>query len=105
MATASSFRTNVDTMQSASQRVEQVADAIDRLLRDLDSQIQPVITTWSSDSAAAYLRLHGQWTEQARKLRTVLTDIAGGLSENAKTYAENETVLTAAVTRMSGQFA
>jgi WXG100 family type VII secretion target len=103
MATASSFRTNVDTMQSASQRVEEVADAVDAALRNLDSRIQPVVGTWSSDTSTAYIQLHQRWTEQARRLRLVLVDIAAGIRQNASNYGTNESELTAAVTRMSGQ--
>lgn len=104
MPVGSSFITEVQTMETASKHVTNVADAIEQELRSLDGKIQPVTGSWSGAGSAAYLALHQRWVEETRKLRTVLGEISQGLHQNAVRYQTNEDEVVAQMNRAAAQF-
>lgn len=103
MSTASSFLTEVSTMQVAAQHVNEVAEQIDAELRNLDNRIQPITATWQGAGAASYMALHQRWTDDQRKLRQVLAEISQGITQNATRYQTNEDEVAAAMARTSSQ--
>ena len=103
MPITSSFQTEVATMEVASRRVDEVANAIEAELRALDNRIQPITSTWRGAAASSYLALHQRWTTDTTKLRQVLAEISLGLNQNAQRYQTNEDAVAAQMARTAGQ--
>ena len=94
------FATDTATMATAADRVTTVAEQVETELRNLDGRIQPIVSTWFGQGSYAYQSLHTRWTEDARKLRTVLEEIAVALRQNGVRYQTHDDAVVAAMTRV-----
>jgi WXG100 family type VII secretion target len=96
------FVTDISTMDTASSRVEEVANAIAQELRSLDNRIQPVTSQWRGDAATAYMSLHQTWIEDTSRLRQTLSEIAEVIKVASKNYKAQEDAVAAGANRIKG---
>lgn len=102
MAIQGSYGTELDVMQQAARRVDEVANAIDGELRALDNRIQPITSSWRGAAASAYMNLHQRWTDDANKLRATLAEISETVKRNAISYQLAEDENSSQAARIAG---
>lgn len=63
-------------IETAAADINSTAGRINQLLADLKSQIQPMISTWEGESAAAYAAAQAKWDNAAGELNVILGTIS-----------------------------
>ncbi|MGH3329610.1 MAG: WXG100 family type VII secretion target [Streptomycetales bacterium] len=86
------FRTELPTMQAASQHVYEVNEQIQSQLSGLLSRLEPLASQWQGEAAMSFQQLKQRWHENATKLNTALRGIGDGMVANTANYqaAEDE---------------
>ncbi len=100
-----SFKTELPTMQAASQHVYEVNGLIQGQLSSLLTRLEPLMSTWQGGAASSFHALKIQWHENATKLNSVLHDVGDGLVKTHGNYQTVETTNTDGFTRMTGGLA
>lgn len=100
---AGSFRTELPTMQQASQHVFQVNDQIQAQLRSLWSRLEPLAGSWQGVAATSFTTLHERWQADAAKLNTALRGIGEALVANQRNYATSEDTNQSGFSRITSQ--
>ena len=90
MAAAGSFRTELPTMQTASNHVFEVNQQIQGQLSSLLARLEPLMSTWQGSAATSFQVLKQRWHEDASKLNTALHGIGESLVQNQRNYAATE---------------
>jgi WXG100 family type VII secretion target len=90
MTVSSSYGAQLDAIQVASQHVQDVAAQIQTQLSQLDSNLEPLTSTWVGQGASSFQALHQRWQEDAQKINQVLGQISEGLQQNYTQYTQAE---------------
>jgi WXG100 family type VII secretion target len=100
---ATSYQTDMSTMQVASQHVEEVSASIQAQLSQLENQIMPVASQWVGSGGSAFQALHERWQQDAAKINQVLAQIAQGIRLNASQYSQAEDAASSSMNRTAAQ--
>jgi WXG100 family type VII secretion target len=90
MAAAGSFRTELPTMQTASNHVFEVNQQIQGQLSSLLARLEPLMSTWQGSASTSFHLLKQRWHEDASKLNAALHGIGESLVQNQRNYATTE---------------
>ncbi len=63
-------------IQAAASDINATSGRINGLLDDLKAQLQPMVSTWEGDSAAAYQAAQAKWDKASAELNVILSTIA-----------------------------
>lgn len=66
---------NFEGLQSGGDGINGVYRSLVGTLENLESQLSPMLNTWSGDAKAAYFAQKKQWDEAAQALGTILAQI------------------------------
>jgi WXG100 family type VII secretion target len=102
---ANSFKTELPTMQAASQHVYEVNSQIQTQLASLLARLEPLMSTWQGGAATSFQALKIQWHDNATTLNAVLREIGDGLVRTHANYHSTETTNTEGFTRMTSGLA
>lgn len=75
------------------QAAADIQSAINKLTSDLDqlnSDAQPLVSTWSGDAQQAYFQRQTMWTNAANDLTQLLRDIQRALVDSTNDYQATE---------------
>src|ERR1700687_6260930 len=75
----SNFRTELSTMQTASQHVYEVNAQIQSQLSNLLARLDPLMGTWQGSAATSFQVLKERWHQDATQLNAALRAIGEGL--------------------------
>ena len=99
---AGQFRTELPTMQAASQHVFEVNQQIQGQLSSLLGRLEPLTGQWQGDASVSFQQLKQRWHENASKLNTALSGIGDALVTSTTNYQESEDVNRQGFTGISG---
>jgi WXG100 family type VII secretion target len=85
-----SFKTELDTMQAASQHVVEVKDQIQSQLSGLLNRLEPLQGAWKGEGATSFNSLLERWHQDASQLNTVLGSIGERLSQTHTNITQTE---------------
>ncbi|MGH2787374.1 MAG: WXG100 family type VII secretion target [Actinomycetota bacterium] len=85
-----SFRTQLPTMQAASQHVYQVNEEIQGQLASLLSRLEPLASTWQGEAAMSFSQLKLRWNDNATKLNQALRGIGDAIVANTRNYQSSD---------------
>lgn len=102
MSGAGQFRTELPTMQGASQHVYQVNQEIQGQLSALLSRLEPLTAQWQGEASVSFQQLKQRWHENASKLNVALSGIGDALVANTNNYQQSEDVNRQGFTGISG---
>ena len=85
-----SFKTELPTMQAASQHVQEVNDQIQSQLTGLLTRLEPLKGAWKGQGATSFNALIERWHEDASQLNTVLRSIGERLSQTHSNITQTE---------------
>jgi len=86
----SNFRTELATMQAASQHVYDVNAQIQSQLSNLLARLDPLMGTWQGSAATSFHALKDRWHQDATQLNTTLRAIGDGLVKVQGNYQATE---------------
>jgi WXG100 family type VII secretion target len=84
------FRTDVATMQTASQHVYEVNEQIQAQLSSLMARLEPLAAAWRGDASVSFQNLKAQYSDAATRLNGALRGIGDSLVANTGNYASTE---------------
>jgi WXG100 family type VII secretion target len=87
---AAQFTTGSPEMLQAVQSMEQVNQALQGNLKNLQSEVDGVSGQWSGAAASAFTTLMAKFNEDGAKLNTDLQQIAEAVGSNQKAYQASE---------------
>ena len=82
----SNFRTDLATMQAASQHVYDVNAQIQSQLSNLLARLDPLMGTWQGSAATSFQVLKDRWHQDATQLNATLRSIGDGLVKVHSNY-------------------
>jgi WXG100 family type VII secretion target len=85
-----SFKTELATMQAASQHVVEVKDQIQSQLTGLLTRLEPLQGAWKGEGATSFNALLERWHQDASQLNTVLGSIGERLSQTHSNITQTE---------------
>lgn len=85
-----SFRTELPTMQAASQHVFGVNEQIQGQLSSLLGRLEPLAGAWQGEASSSFTVLREQWHTSALKLNDALRSIGEALVASQGNYANSE---------------
>ena len=85
-----SFKTELPTMQAASQHVVDVKDQIQSQLGGLLTRLEPLQGAWKGEGATSFNALIERWHQDATQLNTVLGSIGERLSQTHTNITRTE---------------
>ena len=85
-----SFRTELPTMQAASQHVNDVKDQIQSQLAGLLTRLEPLNGAWKGQGATSFNALIERWHQDATQLNTVLGTIGERLGQTHSNITQTE---------------
>jgi len=86
----SNFRTELATMQTASQHVYDVNAQIQSQLSNLLARLDPLMGTWQGSAATSFHALKDRWHQDATQLNATLRAIGDGLVKVQGNYQATE---------------
>jgi WXG100 family type VII secretion target len=86
----SNFRTDLATMQAASQHVFDVNAQIQSQLSNLLARLDPLTATWQGSAATSFQVLKERWHQDATQLNAALRAIGDGLVKVHGNYEATE---------------
>ncbi len=86
----SNFRTELATMQAASQHVYDVNAQIQSQLSTLLARLDPLTGTWQGSAATSFQALKDRWHQDATQLNAALRAIGDGLVKVQGNYQATE---------------
>jgi WXG100 family type VII secretion target len=86
----SNFRTELSTMQAASQHVFDVNAQIQSQLSNLLARLDPLMGTWQGSAATSFQVLKDRWHQDATQLNAALRGIGEGLVKVHGNYQATE---------------
>ncbi len=80
-----------DALQGGEQGIRNNYAKLTATLDQLESDLQPMINTWSGDARDSYLQCKKQWDDAAQALSQVLNSVAQAVGQAHQNYtgAEN----------------
>ena len=87
---SSNFRTELATMQAASQHVYDVNAQIQSQLSNLLARLDPLTGTWQGSAATSFQVLKDRWHRDATQLNAALRAIGDGLVKVQGNYQATE---------------
>ncbi|QGU02831.1 6 kDa early secretory antigenic target [Corynebacterium kalinowskii] len=68
-------------IEAAASDINSTSGRINALLDDLKAQLQPMVSTWEGEAAAAYGEAQTKWDKAAAELNTILATISKTVRE------------------------
>jgi WXG100 family type VII secretion target len=99
---ANSFLTGSAEMQQAVSSMEEVNQALQANLKNLQSEVEQVAGAWRGTAATAFANLMEKFNEDATKLNQDLEQISTAVSGNQKTYQAQEDTTHSSMTQILG---
>lgn len=85
-----SFKTDVQTMNTAATHVDTINGDVQGELTRLQSVVQDVAASWKGEAQKSFAGLMQRWDDNARELRQALGSIAENIRANARGFDETE---------------
>lgn len=86
----SGFGADADVMARASGQVDEVKSDIEQAVRQLQSNIEPVMGSWQGSAAQVFRRLMDSFQENAKTITTKLDEIGQNIRSSGQTYAQKD---------------
>lgn len=99
---AGSFQTGAAEMMSAVQSMEQVNQALQANLKNLQSEVEAVSSAWQGTAASAFNNLMVKFNEDATNLNKDLQQIADAVTGNNRSYQAQEEQAHSSMTQILG---
>jgi WXG100 family type VII secretion target len=99
---ANSFQTGSAEMQQAVSSMEQVNQALQGNLKNLQSEVEQVASAWQGTAATAFANLMEKFNDDASKLNQDLEQIATAVSGNQKNYQAQEDSAQSSMSQILG---
>ncbi|AKE38390.1 ESAT-6-like protein [Corynebacterium camporealensis] len=77
----SAIKYEFGAISAAAADINSTSGRINGLLGDLKATINPMVSTWEGESAAAYAQAQAKWDNAAAELNTVLATISNTVSQ------------------------
>ena len=78
----SAIKYEFGAIHGAASDINATSGRINGLLDELKSLIQPMVSTWEGESAAAYAQAQAKWDQAAAELNTVLATISSTVDQS-----------------------
>ncbi|MBF4552932.1 WXG100 family type VII secretion target [Corynebacterium suicordis] len=85
-----SFKTDVQTMNTAASNVDRVNADVQGELRRLQGVVDDIAASWKGEAQNSFAGLMQRWNDNARDLQDALNSIAENLRANASGFDEAE---------------
>ena len=85
-----SFKTDVQTMNTAASNVDRVNADVQGELRRLQGVVDDIAASWKGEAQNSFACLMQRWNDNARDLQDALNSIAENLRANASGFDEAE---------------
>ncbi|GAB3592528.1 6 kDa early secretory antigenic target [Corynebacterium faecale] len=82
------IRYEFGAIQGAATDINSTSGRINSLLDGLKQQLQPMVSTWEGDSAAAYAEAQLKWDNAAAELNTILATISQTVQQGAERMSD-----------------
>lgn len=90
MASTDQLVVDFAAMQQAAADIQSGINKLTSDLDQLNSDAQPLVSTWSGEAQAAYFQRQTTWTNAANDLTQILRDIQRALVESTQDYSATE---------------
>jgi WXG100 family type VII secretion target len=84
------FGTDADMMAKASQQVDEVRSNVEQAVRQLQSQVEPVLGSWQGQAASVFRRLMDAFQQNAQTITQRLGEIGENIQSSGKTYSQQD---------------
>ncbi|RCW46736.1 WXG100 family type VII secretion target [Halopolyspora algeriensis] len=98
----SSFGTDADLMQKASGQVDEVRNNVEQAVNKLQSEIEPMIASWSGRAKETFQRLFMDFRENADTITSKLGELGENIGTSGREYAQRDEEQAAALGKIEG---
>jgi WXG100 family type VII secretion target len=84
------YGTDYAEMASCAKDIDNVEQEINATVNKLNSDLQPLQTSWQGQASQAFQQLQERLMEDAKKLNQALADIANAMKSASGTYEQQE---------------
>lgn len=84
------FASNLPDLLTAAGHVDEVANTIDRQLKQLMGELEPMVNTWKGGAATTFGHVKDKWLDDAHRINRSLHTMADGLRQTHKGYQSSE---------------
>lgn len=84
------FSADADVMARASSQVDEVKSNIEQAVRQLQSNIEPVLGSWQGQAASVFRRLMDAFQQNAQTITQKLDEIGQSIHSSGQTYAQKD---------------
>lgn len=101
--TGGGYETGIPDMETAVKHVNEVAQAIDRRLRQLQDQVSEAMNTWKGSGSSSWDTLMARYDDDATKLNQALQSIAVLINDSSVILGKVETDNVDKMTRIASR--
>jgi 6 kDa early secretory antigenic target len=84
-------RVNFEALSSGASGIQATYRALQGTLENLESQLAPMVSTWSGDAREAYFQQKGRWEEASTAIAGILAQMGQAVEEAHSNYTGAET--------------
>jgi WXG100 family type VII secretion target len=84
------FGADADVMARASSQVDEVKSNIEQAVRQLQSNVEPVLGSWQGQAATVFRRLMDAFQENAHTITSKLDEIGQNIRTSGQTYSQKD---------------